>query len=70
MAPPMSTNAAPASLSPWDRVLLARHANRPHTLAYIGRLCDEFVELHGDRSAAEDAAMVGGIGHSISPATR
>lgn len=58
----MASSPSTASLSPWDRVLLARHANRPHTLAYISGLCDEFVELHGDRSASDDAAMVGGIG--------
>jgi len=53
---------SPTSVTPWDRVLLARHANRPHALAYIGGLCDEFVELRGDRTAGDDAAMVGGIG--------
>lgn len=58
----MATSASTASLAPWDRVLLARHANRPHALAYIGGLCDEFVELHGDRAAGDDAAMVGGVG--------
>jgi len=58
----MASSPSTTSLSPWDRVLLARHANRPHTLAYIGGLCDEFVELHGDRAASDDPAMVGGIG--------
>ncbi|HUG16459.1 MAG TPA: acetyl-CoA carboxylase carboxyltransferase subunit alpha [Thermomicrobiales bacterium] len=47
--------------SPWDRVLLARHANRPHTLSFIRGLCDEFVELHGDRTAGDDPAMIGGL---------
>jgi acetyl-CoA carboxylase carboxyl transferase subunit alpha len=58
----MASSPETASLSPWDRVLLARHANRPHALAYISALCDEFVELHGDRASSDDAAMVGGIG--------
>jgi acetyl-CoA carboxylase carboxyl transferase subunit alpha len=57
------TSSVPSAIpGPWDRVLLARHANRPHTLAYIGGLCDEFVELHGDRTAGDDAAIVGGVG--------
>jgi acetyl-CoA carboxylase carboxyl transferase subunit alpha len=44
----------------WERVLLARHPERPHTLDFIGALCDEFVEMHGDRQFGEDAALVGG----------
>ncbi|MEX1157636.1 MAG: acetyl-CoA carboxylase carboxyltransferase subunit alpha [Thermomicrobiales bacterium] len=58
----MASKLPTTSVAPWDRVLLARHANRPHSLAYISGLCDEFVELHGDRTAGDDAAMVGGIG--------
>jgi acetyl-CoA carboxylase carboxyl transferase subunit alpha len=58
----MASSAPTNGLAPWDRVLLARHANRPHTLAYIGGLCDEFVELHGDRAESDDPAMVGGVG--------
>ena len=58
----MVSSPSLTKLAPWDRVLLARHANRPHTLAYIGGLCEEFVELHGDRADGDDAAMVGGIG--------
>lgn len=50
-----------APLTPWDRVLLARHANRPHTLSFIRGLCDKFVELHGDRASANDPAIVSGI---------
>ncbi|MGH9176325.1 MAG: acetyl-CoA carboxylase carboxyltransferase subunit alpha, partial [Vicinamibacterales bacterium] len=52
----------PLRLTPWDRVQLARQAGRPHTLDYINGLCDEFIELHGDRAASDDAALVGGIG--------
>src|SRR5256886_14868556 len=43
-----------------ERVQLARHAERPHTLDFIERLFDEFVELHGDRRFADDPAIVGG----------
>jgi acetyl-CoA carboxylase carboxyl transferase subunit alpha len=43
-----------------ERVQLARHADRPHTLDYIERLFDEFVELHGDRRFGEDPAIVCG----------
>lgn len=48
-------------LPPWQRVQVARHADRPHTLDYIARLCSDFVELHGDRLFGEDAAIVGGL---------
>jgi acetyl-CoA carboxylase carboxyl transferase subunit alpha len=43
-----------------ERVLLARHADRPHALDYIERLFDEFVEMHGDRRFADDPAIVCG----------
>jgi acetyl-CoA carboxylase carboxyl transferase subunit alpha len=45
----------------WDRVLLARHPQRPYTLDYIEMLCTDFVELHGDRRFADDAALVTGF---------
>lgn len=48
-------------LTPWQRVLIARHKERPTTLDYIGYIFDDFIELHGDRAVREDAAMVGGI---------
>ena len=48
-------------LTPWDEVLLARHQDRPYTLDYIPMLCEDFLELHGDRVYGEDAAMVGGF---------
>jgi len=51
-----------ADLSPWQITQLARHPQRPYTLDYIGMLCSEFNELHGDRMYADDAAIVGGIG--------
>ena len=45
----------------WQRVLLARHPQRPYTLDYINQLFTDFVELHGDRRFADDLAIVGGI---------
>src|SRR5919206_2655186 len=47
---------------PWHAVQLARHQDRPYTLDYLERLCDDFVEIHGDRSTADDPAVVAGIG--------
>ena len=49
------------SLTSWQRVQLARHPNRPYTLDYIERLCTDFLEFHGDRRFADDAAIVGGF---------
>ncbi len=49
-------------LSPWQRVQVARHPDRPHCLDYIGALIDSFTPLAGDRTYAEDAAIVGGLG--------
>ena len=51
----------PQELAPWDRVQLARHPQRPHALAYIAALCEDFVELHGDRRYGDDAAIIGGM---------
>jgi acetyl-CoA carboxylase carboxyl transferase subunit alpha len=50
-----------ANLSPWDRVQIARHPNRPTTLDYIERLFTNFFECHGDRCFGDDEAIVGGI---------
>ena len=50
-----------ANLDAWARVQLARQADRPHTLDYIGDLCSDFIELHGDRTFRDDPAIVGGI---------
>src|SRR2546428_10061349 len=50
-----------AGLTPWQRTQVARHLQRPSTLDYIARLCDSFVELHGDRAFADDHAIVGGL---------
>lgn len=50
-----------ADLSPWDIVRVARHPLRPYTLDYIPELFTEFDELHGDRSFADDKAIIGGV---------
>jgi acetyl-CoA carboxylase carboxyl transferase subunit alpha len=46
----------------WDRVQIARHPKRPHTLDYVHRLLTDFEELHGDRAFADDHSIVGGTG--------
>lgn len=48
-------------LTPWQRVQLSRHPDRPYTLKYIDKMCTDFVELHGDRNFKDDKAMVGGF---------
>src|SRR5699024_3454749 len=51
------------NLTPWQRVQLSRHPNRPYTLDYIKGICgDSFLELHGYRNFGDDKAMVGGLG--------
>ncbi len=50
-----------STLSPWQRVQLSRHTDRPYTLDYIEGLCAEFIELHGDRNFGDDPAIVGGL---------
>jgi acetyl-CoA carboxylase carboxyl transferase subunit alpha len=51
-----------ARLTPWQKVQVARHPDRPHASAYIAGLITEFVPLAGDRAFGEDAAIIGGIG--------
>lgn len=52
-----------SKLTPWQRVQLSRHPDRPYTLAYIDAITGgNFIELHGDRSVKDDKAMVGGFG--------
>src|SRR5690625_1837432 len=51
------------NLKPWDRVQMARHQERPTTLAYIGELFTDFIEFHGDRLFGDDAAIVAGIAY-------
>lgn len=50
-----------SNMEPWDRVQVARHAERPTTLDYIHEIFTDFIELHGDRTFMDDAAIVGGI---------
>jgi acetyl-CoA carboxylase carboxyl transferase subunit alpha len=59
----MSDIAVPQPLNPsWERVQLARHPKRPHSLDYIQRLFTNFHELHGDRAFGDDHAIVAGMG--------
>lgn len=50
-----------SGLSRWQTAQVARHPNRPYTLDYIGLICSDFNELHGDRGFADDPAIVGGL---------
>jgi acetyl-CoA carboxylase carboxyl transferase subunit alpha len=50
-----------ATLTPWQKCQLARHPDRPYTMAYIHSIFDDFVELRGDRRFADDAAVVAGL---------
>ena len=58
-----------AGLTPWQKVQLSRHGQRPYTLDYIALLCEDFTELAGDRRFGDDAAIVGGparfLGRSV-----
>jgi acetyl-CoA carboxylase carboxyl transferase subunit alpha len=54
--------AEPSADDVWRAVELARHQDRPYTLDYVERMCDDFIELHGDRSLADDRAIVVGLG--------
>ena len=49
-------------LTPWQKVQLSRHPDRPYTYEYINKMATNFVELHGDRHVKDDKAMVGGFG--------
>lgn len=51
-----------SNLTGWQKVQISRHPDRPYTLDYIEAVCDDFIELHGDRNVKDDKAMVGGIG--------
>ncbi|HRN71582.1 MAG TPA: acetyl-CoA carboxylase carboxyltransferase subunit alpha [Ginsengibacter sp.] len=48
-------------LTPWQKVQLSRHPDRPYTLEYISKIFTDFIELHGDRNVKDDKAMVGGL---------
>jgi acetyl-CoA carboxylase carboxyl transferase subunit alpha len=58
---PESSDSQEQTISAFDRVLLARHADRPYTLDFVERLFEDFVELHGDKRFAEDPAIVCGL---------
>ena len=49
------------NLTPWQKVQLSRHPDRPYTMKYISKLTTDFVELYGDRNVKDDKAMVGGF---------
>lgn len=51
-----------SQLSPWEKVTICRHSNRPHSKDYILNITDEFFELSGDRYFKDDAAIIGGLG--------
>lgn len=54
-------SAVYSNLTGWQKVQISRHPDRPYTLDYIGHICTEFVELHGDRQIKDDKAIVGGF---------
>ena len=49
------------NVTPWQKVQLSRHPDRPYTMKYIENMCTNFIELHGDRNVKDDKAMVGGF---------
>ena len=49
-----------SNLTPWQRVQIARHPKRPYALDYVGLICENFQELHGDRHFKDDRALIGG----------
>ncbi|MES2457483.1 MAG: acetyl-CoA carboxylase carboxyltransferase subunit alpha [Bacteroidota bacterium] len=49
------------NLSGWQKVQMSRHAERPQTLDYISLICDDFIEMHGDRTVKDDKAIIGGF---------
>src|SRR3954463_1989051 len=58
-----------AKLTPWQRVQVARHAERPHAQRYIDRLITDYTPLAGDRAFGEDFAVVGGPGRVEGPSS-
>ncbi len=50
-----------ANLTGWQKVQMSRHSDRPQTLDYIGMICEDFIELHGDRTVKDDKAIIGGF---------
>jgi len=60
-AEPVSDPGTLTERPAWDVVQMARELERPHTLDYVGRVFDDFLELHGDRMFEDDSAIVGGL---------
>jgi acetyl-CoA carboxylase carboxyl transferase subunit alpha len=60
-APGEPAPSEPASPTAWERVKLARHPDRPHTLDYVHDLMRDLIELHGDRTFGDDRALVAGL---------
>lgn len=50
-----------SNLTGWQKVQISRHPERPYTLSYIEMICDDFIEMHGDRTVKDDKAIVGGF---------
>nr|WP_294895963.1 acetyl-CoA carboxylase carboxyltransferase subunit alpha [uncultured Pedobacter sp.] len=57
-----TTNDIFSNLTGWQQVQISRHPERPYTLQYIEAICDDFIEMHGDRTVKDDKAIVGGFG--------
>jgi len=49
------------NMTGWQKVQMSRHSDRPQTLDYISLICEEFIELHGDRNVKDDKAIIGGF---------
>lgn len=50
-----------SNLTGWQKVQISRHPERPYTMSYIEMICDDFIEMHGDRTVGDDKAIVGGF---------
>jgi acetyl-CoA carboxylase carboxyl transferase subunit alpha len=57
----VTTRSTYSNLSGWQQVQMSRHPERPQTLDYINLICDDFIELHGDRTVKDDKAIIGGF---------
>src|SRR5690606_33825574 len=49
------------NMTGWQKVQMSRHSERPQTLDYVSLICEEFIELHGDRNVKDDKAIIGGF---------
>jgi acetyl-CoA carboxylase carboxyl transferase subunit alpha len=61
----VQTKALYAGLTSWQTVQVARHKDRPYAADYIRLMCDDFIELHGDRAFADDHAILAGLGRLV-----